>query len=331
MSNNNKLSGSLPTSLSNLTKLSVLQLAKNQIVGRIPTWFGTELSNNLRILNLRSNIFHGNITHELCYLTDIQILDLAHNNLSGNLPTCLNNFTVLSGKEVISTGRFQFVSFDDTYILNSASLVIKGREDTYNTLLGLVTAVDLSSNNFSGRIPSTLMALQSLQSLNLSRNFLTGSIPNKIGDMKSLVSFDVSLNRLSGKLPLSLSSLSLLSNFNVSFNNFSGRIPTSTQLQSFNESSFFGNKLCGAPLTGSCEFAGLDANHEEEEEEDGSHGADWGLIICTMAGFIVGFWVVVVPLIVSTAWRIAYFDFYHKFRYMAYDVIRKYSWDMLQK
>ncbi|KAJ0772121.1 putative non-specific serine/threonine protein kinase [Helianthus annuus] len=62
---------------------------------------------------------------------------------------------------------------------------MKGREDTYGSL-GLVTLLDLSSNNLSGQIPSELMTLHKLQSLNLSRNQLTGKIPNKIGDMKSL-------------------------------------------------------------------------------------------------------------------------------------------------
>ncbi|KAF5808434.1 putative non-specific serine/threonine protein kinase [Helianthus annuus] len=109
--------------------------------------------------------------------------------------------------------------------------------------------IDLSSNNLTGHIPSELMSLMELKSLNLSRNQLSGSIPEKIGNMKELISLDLSVNRLSGELPMSLSSLHFLSSFNVSFNNLTGRIPTGTQLQSFGESSFFGNKLCGAPLT----------------------------------------------------------------------------------
>ncbi|KAJ0586874.1 putative non-specific serine/threonine protein kinase [Helianthus annuus] len=109
--------------------------------------------------------------------------------------------------------------------------------------------IELSSNNLTGYIPSELMSLLELTSLNLSRNQLSGSILEKIGNMKELISLDLSVNRLSRELPMSLSSLHFLSSFNVSFNNLTGRIPTGTQLQSFDESSFFGNKLCGAPLT----------------------------------------------------------------------------------
>ncbi|KAJ0705388.1 putative leucine-rich repeat-containing, plant-type, leucine-rich repeat domain superfamily [Helianthus annuus] len=330
---NNKLSGKLPTSLKNLKELSVLQLAKNKFVGRIPTWLGTELS-TLRILNLRSNNFHRKISHELCYLTRIQILDLARNNLSGNIPRCFNNYTTLSGKKTISpylSDSYIFGGYEDIDVRSSASLVIKGREDIYSTILQLVMIVDLSSNNFSGAIPSELTALQALQSLNLSNNQLSGSIPKKIGDMKSLVSFDVSLNGLSGELPESLASLSFLSSFNVSYNNFTGRIPKSTQLQSFTESSFFGNKLCGDPLIKSCAVAVLGGDHEEEKEKEGSHGTDWGLIISIVSGFIVGFWVVVAPLILSTKWRIAYFGFLRELRYMVCDVIRKYWCNIFHK
>ncbi|KAF5800304.1 putative leucine-rich repeat-containing, plant-type, leucine-rich repeat domain superfamily [Helianthus annuus] len=294
---NNKLSGRLPASLKNLTKLQILQFATNELVGGIPAWVGTELS-SLRILNLRSNNFGGNITHELCYLTVIQILDFSHNNLSGNIPRCFNNFSVLS-KETTSIGQFDPIPFDNVYMTNSASLVMKGQEYTYSTILELVMVLDLSGNKFSGSIPVELMALEALQSLNISKNQLTGVIPKNIGEMKLLESFDVSSNHLSGELPTSLSSLTFLSSFNVSFNNLTGRIPSSTQLQSFNESSFFGNKLCGVPLTKLC---GEVVRNRDQQEGDTSHGVDFGLIISILLGFFVGFWSIVIPLNVGTIW-----------------------------
>ncbi|KAI3748953.1 hypothetical protein L6452_12416 [Arctium lappa] len=325
-----KLSGRLPASLMNLTNLRFLQLGRNELVGSIPTWFGRELS-DLRSLDLRSNNFDGNIPQELCYLTKIRILDLADNNLSGNIPRCFNNFSVLSGKESGLNDAYIIYSNSTKQYIISESVVMKGREDVYNTILGLVSMMDLSSNNFVGHIPGELTALRKLKSLNLSRNQLTGRIPEKIGDLKSLDSFDLSLNKLSGELPMSLSSLSFLSSFNVSYNSFTGRIPSSTQLQSFNESSFFGNNLCGDPLTESCVVEVHDRDHKEEEKEDGSHGADWGLIISTVFGFVAGFWIIVAPLIVIRSWRIAYFRFLTGLGYMAYDFIHKYCCNMFFK
>ncbi|KAJ0564652.1 putative non-specific serine/threonine protein kinase [Helianthus annuus] len=211
-------------------------------------------------------------------LQHVQVLDLAHNNLSGNIPRCFNNFSVLSGKETNLEVQFSYNSGNNSLIVYD-SLVMKGREDTYDSILGLVTLLDLSSNNLSRQIPSELTTLNKLQSLNFSRNQLTGKIPNKIGDMKSLESFDLSVNYLSGELPMSLSGLNFLSNFNVSYNNLTGRIPTGTQIQSFNESSFIGNKLCGAPLTNDCVHVDKPDTTSDQKEDGGSHKVELGFLV----------------------------------------------------
>ncbi|GKB75349.1 leucine-rich repeat protein [Tanacetum coccineum] len=336
----NKLSGRLPASLMNLTQLVILQLGGNELVGSIPEWLGTQLS-SLRILNLTFNNFNGNIPHELCNLTHIQILDLAHNKLSGNIPRCVRNFDVLSGKETISNVQFGYPysyyagsrKFSESAggstisAFASDSLVLKGREDMYGAILGLVTLLDLSSNYLVGYIPSEHTTLSELQSLNLSRNQLTGRIPDKIGDMKSLVSLDVSMNKLYGELPMSLSNLNFLSSCNVSYNNLTGRVPLSTQLQSFNESSFIGNELCGAPLTDSCIPVEV-PDSEVHIEED---GPDWGLIISIMVGFVSGFWIILVPLIVRRSWRIKYFHFMSELAYMVYDFMHMYCFNKFSK
>ena len=66
--------------------------------------------------------------------------------------------------------------------------------------------------------------------------------------MEQLESLDFSRNQLCGEIPLSMSSLTFLSHLNLSYNNLIGQIPLSTQLQSLENSSFVGNKLCGPPL-----------------------------------------------------------------------------------
>ncbi|XP_076928091.1 receptor-like protein EIX2 [Bidens hawaiensis] len=295
----NKISGGLPTFLKTLSNLEILQLSRNKLVGSIPAWIGTKLT-SLRILNLRSNNLNGNIPLELCYLVHVQILDLANNNLSGNIPRCFNNFSVLSGAETNSNVQFVFFGEYGGSTTASDSLVMKGREDIYEMFLGLVMLLDLSCNNFYGDIPSELTSLRELKSLNLSRNQLTGRIPGMIGDMKELMSLDLSLNKLNRELPRSLSSLSFLSSFNVSYNNLTGRVPTSTQLQSFNESSFFGNNLCGDPLANRCEKSEIPDTHEEEKDNR-SH--EKGLIVSIVLGFVTGFLIIVAPLIANKPWR----------------------------
>ncbi|XP_076956972.1 uncharacterized protein LOC143632298 [Bidens hawaiensis] len=296
----NRLYGNLPPWLLNSTGLVVIKLAENELVGKIPSSIGRN-NTSLRVLSLRSNKLEGKIPDEICHLSSLQILDLAHNDLSGNLPTCFTNFSVMSGRE--TSGPIYL--YRATII--TASLVTKGNTYTYSTILYQVTTLDLSSNKFSGPIPDELVRLLGLRFLNLSHNDLTGTIPDLFNQIGKLESLDLSMNHLNGNIPLTLSHLTALNWLNVSCNNLVGGIPTGPQFQTFNESSFTGNALCGDPLpacllnNGSTE--GITDGHGEAD------GVDWILVIVTLAGLVVGFWIILAPLFISRRWRITYYCF----------------------
>lgn len=300
---NNKLSGELPANLLNSKSLQIIDLAENEFIGGIPTSIGGEAT-TLKLLSLRSNNLNGEIPDEICRLDSIQILDLADNNLSGQIPNCFNNFSVMTG----DVNPSQNVDLAGQEFMGSALLVMKGRENRYSSILGLVTFIDLSSNDLSGAIPSEITQLVELRFLNISSNRLTGKIPDKIGDMKLLELLDLSINQLDGTVPSSMSRLSFLNSLNLSYNNLTGRIPSSTQIQSFDESSFVGNELCGAPVTLRCERQG-GAEAGNDGERGGNDGPDWGFVSSILIGFAVGFWVVIAPLISSKLWRTKYFKF----------------------
>ncbi|XP_023757361.1 receptor-like protein EIX2 [Lactuca sativa] len=318
---NNKLSGEIPMSLLNSKSLLIVELAENELTGRIPTSIGRD-DTSLKILSLRSNKLEGEIPNELCHLSSIQILDLADNSLSGYLPKCFTNFSVISGKETSSPIVPYDVLFQNQ-VLGSASLVTKGRVFSYSTILYLVTTLDLSDNNFSGSIPDEVMELSGLRYLNLSHNKLTGRIPDRISEMAPLESLDLSVNHLDGRIPSSLSRLRALNSFNVSYNNLTGRIPTGSQFQTFNdESSFIGNALCGAPLAACQPNSDNDTNISKDgDDDDESDGIDWILVIFTTIGLIVGFWIMIGPLLVSKRWREAYYHFLDKMRIKLPDFI----------
>ncbi|KAL5228702.1 hypothetical protein ABZP36_016967 [Zizania latifolia] len=60
---------------------------------------------------------------------------------------------------------------------------------------------DLSNNNITGSIPSTIGNLASLQVVDLSKNKLNGTLPVELSNLPSLHIFDISHNLLSGDLP----------------------------------------------------------------------------------------------------------------------------------
>ncbi|KAK6144092.1 hypothetical protein DH2020_020912 [Rehmannia glutinosa] len=294
---NNNFSGHIPFSMRNCTNLVKIDLADNNLDGNIPTWMGTSLS-NLWILILRSNKLSGEITSTVCQLNSLQILDLSDNRFSGIIPRCVDNFTAM-------TTRKEDLSFDLQYsfywfaFIESASITTKGSVLAYDTILRLVTNIDLSNNNLSGDIPREITSLVELRSLNLSGNHLTGLIPDSIGNMKQLESLDFSLNSLSGEIPSSFTSMSSLNYLNLSYNDLTGRIPESTQLLGFNESSFIGNKLCGRPLTSNCNKL------EDQDQEDEKPEIEWFYVFLSL-GYAAGLSAFLTAWFLKKSWREAY-------------------------
>ncbi|XP_068319506.1 receptor-like protein EIX2 [Pyrus communis] len=300
--NNNNFGGEIPDSLQNCSSLMSIDLGDNKLSGKIPQWIGGSNVHMFFMLRLRSNYLSGHISQQLCNLQHLHILDLSNNNLSGTIPMCLENLTSLVDDPDTNT-----ITFGE-----QATLTLKGRELDYNTTLGLVKIIDLSSNNLEGEIPEEISSLILLGTLNLSMNQLTGKIPSKIGNLHWLETLDLSHNRLSGPIPQSLSFLTSLSHLNLSYNNLSGRIPWGNQLQTLNDSSIYMENplLCGTPLSTKClgddTFPAKDA---KDKNEDGNDDKLW-FYVSVVLGFIVGFWGICGTLILKTSWRYAYFQFF---------------------
>ncbi|KAH0655011.1 hypothetical protein KY290_032617 [Solanum tuberosum] len=316
----NSFSGMLP-SFSQCQRLQILDLGGNNLTGSIPAWIGTDLL-DLRILSLRFNRFYGSIPSIVCQLQSLQILDLSANGLSGEIPHCFNNFTLLYQDD--SSGEpmeFQVQGFygrNSRYYSYIGDLLIqwKNQESEYKNPLLYLKNIDLSSNELVGGIPKEIAEMRGLQSLNLSRNDLNGSVIEGIGQMKMLESLDLSRNKLSGMIPLGLANLTFLSVLDLSNNHLSGRIPSSTQLQSFDRSSYSDNaQLCGPPLQECPGYApprphiDHDSNTNPQEHDDDEEFPSLEFYISMVLGFFVTFWGILGCLIVNRSWRNAYFTF----------------------
>ncbi|KAL3504928.1 hypothetical protein ACH5RR_034769 [Cinchona calisaya] len=305
----NAFKGEIPSSYGNLTKLEALDLSNNFLQGKIPinlrqnhaslvhlilsgNNFHEEtmpsFSNmpNLVDLHLRNVGFGGSITRSLVNLPILQmqqlhVLDLSANSLSGVTPPCLSNITSWKKESEFELFSGMWIPTYIDYILK-VPLTTKANSLLYEgTPLSLMTGLDLSMNQLTGHIPKSFSTMEKIESLDLSHNNLVGSIPPEIFQ------------------------LHFISTFNVSFNNLSGSIPFGCNIQPFDESSYRGNKgLCGLPLHTACTPPNnKPPQQDEEEERAGIAESDFFFFSCIAVSYVVGFWVVILPLLVSKNWR----------------------------
>ncbi|KAB7726872.1 BspA family leucine-rich repeat surface protein [Rudanella paleaurantiibacter] len=233
----NQLSGSIPSGLSALTNLQRLDLDNNQLSGSIPSSLSALI--NLQRLFLQNNQLTGSIPNSLSALTSLQQLFLINNQLSGNIPSSLSALTNLQDLR-LSSNQLSGSIPNSLSVLTNLQLLL------------------LSENQLTGSIPSSLSALTSLLQLRLDRNQLTGSIPNSLSALTSLQLLLLNNNQLTGNIPASLSALINLQDLWLHNNQFIGSIPSSlsalTNLSSLNLND---NQLSGcypASLTFFCEI-----------------------------------------------------------------------------
>ena len=192
----NRLSGTIPASLGNLTKLRNLSLHNNQLSGTIPASLGnlTELLG----LQLWGNELTGTIPAELGQLTQLINLGLGSNQLTGEIPTWLGQLTQL-----------RYLNLGSNLMLGKTLYgnQLTGEIPTWLGQLTQLTGLNLGNNQLTGEIPAELGQLTQLTDLNLGGNQLIGTIPASLGNLIRLTELDLYGNRLSGTIPASLGNL----------------------------------------------------------------------------------------------------------------------------
>ncbi|XP_062081160.1 receptor-like protein 9DC3 [Humulus lupulus] len=293
--NENQLGGTLPKSLLNCKNLELLDIGNNKIDGSFPQWL--ESLPMLQVLILRSNRFQGSIRNPKLKLPfpKLRIFDLSGNEFVGLLPEIF--FGKLLRMEDASSSYFNYmeVSVDYNTYQDSMTVAIKGFIFELAKIHNMFVIIDLSRNNFTGKIPKSIGKLKSLKSLNLSHNKLTGNIPPSLGNLINLEGLDVSSNKLTGKIPWQLASnLNQLGFLNLSMNQLEGRIPRSRQFDTFTEDSYNGNSgLCGFPISKSCneDMAHQPSSSTSQQEGDEEHvnGFDWKIVLMGYgSGMVIG-------------------------------------------
>ncbi|OMO99275.1 hypothetical protein COLO4_13385 [Corchorus olitorius] len=292
--NGNRLEGKLPRSLANCSKLEVLDLGNNMLHDTFPYWLDKLPS--LKVLVLRANGFHGTIqisgSSESAFPM-LHILDIASNNFSGELPVQFFQCLRAMMQIMIDGNNAKPNYIGEDYYQDSVTIVNKGFEIFYEKILTIFACLDVSNNNFHGRIPQEVKYLKSLQVLNLSHNSFSGPIPPGMENLTELESLDLSQNNLSGKIPPQLNSLTFLAKLNLSLNQLDGIIPRGNQFDTFENDSYYGNsRLCGLPLTRKCnEVVGVPTMPPPSPREDVDSWADaisvWKIALIGYAGGLV--------------------------------------------
>ncbi|XVF36103.1 hypothetical protein REPUB_Repub19eG0029500 [Reevesia pubescens] len=236
---NNNLAGSIPAALEQLRNLKIIDLSVNSLIGSIPS-FG--FLGNIERLELASNYLSESIPPGFGSLQGLQVFNVSDNNLSGSIPVQFGNLSSLV--ELDLSKNFLYGSLpEDFKMLKSLQKMVIG------------------DNELEGRLPVDLFSsLVELQVVDLSGNKLDGALNDTIWLMPNLRFFDVSSNNFTGPLPdlNSNSSAATAAVFNLSNNLFYGSLNFSLGMFKFIDLS--GNYFQGKVVNDSERNATIDKN-----------------------------------------------------------------------
>jgi len=289
----NHFEGSIPSELTELERLTYLDLSQNNLVGCVPSFrsyviTSIHLSNNklsclsknmfrnmssLVTLDLSNNeIINGflDLIHDLRY-TELDILLLKGNHFTGNIPNelChLTNLCILDlsynsfvGELPGCLGRMPFEN-NDPEGLRSQFVATSGESGDVT-----INRFGKEKANFTSKKRSetyTTNVLIYMSGIDLSHNELNGSIPYELGNMTKIRALNLSNNYFTGKIPATLSNLVQVESLDLSFNMLSGQIPLQLSgLTSLEVFSVAHNNLSGATPESRGQFITFDERSYE--------------------------------------------------------------------
>ncbi|KAK9270695.1 hypothetical protein L1049_026277 [Liquidambar formosana] len=251
---NNRLSGKLPSEISQASSLVSIDLSNNQFSGEIPTTIG-ELE-KLSSLYLQNNLFSGPLPETIGSCESLSDLNIAHNSISGEIPSSLGSLPTLNSFNSLSHNNLHG-NFPDSILncslleeLHMGSTSLAGTLPNFSPMISL-RVLNLSYNLWTGNFPLSIANLTNLEVLDFNKNegfnlwqlpesfsqltklkymvlttcMLRGRIPPSIGNMTSLTDLELSWNFLVGEIPAEIGFLKNLQQLELYYNQLDGEIP----------------------------------------------------------------------------------------------------------
>ena len=265
----NKLSGEISPLICKASSMEILDLSHNNLSGMLPHCLGN-FSEDLSVLNLRRNQFHGIIPQTFLKGNSFRTLDFNSNQLEGLVPRSL---IICKELEVLNLGNNKI---NDTFphwlgaLLKLQVLVL--RSNHFHGQIGFskikspfmsLRIIDLAHNDFEGDLPEmylrSLKATMNIDEGNMTRKYMgdeiyqdsrmvtiKGSEIEFVKILNTFTTIDFSSNKFQGVIPECIGNLNSLRGLNLSHNYLTGYIPLSFKnlkmLESLDLSS---NKLSG--------------------------------------------------------------------------------------
>jgi hypothetical protein len=276
VSDNNKLTGSLPQSFSNCTNMTYFFASNLNLTGTIHQAYTTAWASTIRNFSVSKSGLSGTIPPGVSNWSHLLYFDVSENNFTGSLSFAnqwrnveLFNVAMNRFSGTLPSGLKHNTNLEYFYVQTNN---LTGTLDPeYSAVWPLLRFFFVHENQFGGVLPPSYSLWKRMRSLYLytnqlvgtlpadwsmwgpsvlnvkvNSNQLTGTLPPQWAQWSNIATLLVHSNSLSGTLPGAWGSLSSLKTFMMDRNNFTGTLPVAwSALSSIDVLSFSHNNLTG--------------------------------------------------------------------------------------